>query len=438
MSDKTLQEQIAEERAAQAGLDVRVDGDGSQDPGDDLLDIESPAAETTAATKKKGVPTIVKVLGGGAVLGLGLLVALQMATPKPQATTQGSGRIGVNVNEAPNFRGTQASDMSTNPEAIALQEQVRKRDAEELLKDPTKSYVTADPFGSTGTGDKPDPNAGNTPKPANDNTQIGPPELIEPTAPPQPRQYGGNGNGQEQEDPSLAYARKIWAYSVMAPRPGLSAGNVPVAVATAANASTTAAAAAAQANANSIPDSDIGAGEIMYAQMTSALNSIVPQTPPRAIIRGGKLNGAVLLGQMETVESRYLVLRFTTLTLGKKTYPVNAIAVNPEMQDAGIMDNVRDRTWTRAALQAGVGFVQAFGAAKLEEGTTTNVSNEGWSSSTTPDRTNKETALIALGGAAQAVKPTVDQEIAKLKDEVTVQPGKELGILFMQPFSLQK
>ena len=440
MSDKTLQEQIAEERAALTGLDVGADGDGGATPDqsdDDLLDIQSPAEEPTSAAKKKSIPTIVKVLGGGAVLGLGLLVALQMATPKPQATTQGGGRIGVNVNEAPNFRGTQASDMSTNPEAIALQEQVRKRNAEELLKDPTKSYVTADPFGSTGTGDKPDPNAGNNIKPASENAQIGPPELIEPTAPPQPRHYDGNGNGQEQEDPSLNYARKIWAYSVMAPRPGISAGNVPVTAAAAAGGGMSTA-AQAQANANSIPDSDIGAGEIMYAQMTSALNSIVPQTPPRAIIRGGKLNGAVLLGQMETVESRYLVLRFTTLTLGKKTYPVNAIAVNPEMQDAGIMDNVRDRTWTRAALQAGVGFVQAFGAAKLEEGTTTNVSNEGWSSSTTPNRTNKETALIALGGAAQAVKPTVDQEIAKLKDEVTVQPGKELGILFMQPFSLQK
>ena len=91
MSDKTLQEQIAEERAALAGLDVGADGDGGATPdqGDDLLDIQSPAEEPTSAAKKKSIPTIVKVLGGGAVLGLGLLVALQMATPKPQATTQG-------------------------------------------------------------------------------------------------------------------------------------------------------------------------------------------------------------------------------------------------------------------------------------------------------------------------------------------------------------
>lgn len=120
-----------------------------------------------------------------------------------------------------------------------------------------------------------------------------------------------------------------------------------------------------------------------------------------------------------------LVLRFSTLTLGK-TYPINAIAVNPELHDAGIMDNVRNRTWTRAALQAGVGFCSSLRCreAKLE-GTTSNISSDGWSSSTTPTRTNSETALIALGGAAQAVKPTVEQEINKLKDEVTVQPGEK-------------
>ena len=71
MSDKTLQEQIAEERAALAGLDVGADGDGGATPdqGDDLLDIQSPAEEPTSAAKKKSIPTIVKVLGGGAVLG---------------------------------------------------------------------------------------------------------------------------------------------------------------------------------------------------------------------------------------------------------------------------------------------------------------------------------------------------------------------------------
>ena len=108
------------------------------------------------------------------------------------------------------------------------------------------------------------------------------------------------------------------------------------------------------------------------------------------------------------------------------------------MHDAGMMDSVHDRTWTRAALQAGVGFVQAFGAAKLEEGTTSNQNAYGGTSTTVPKRSNGETAIVALGGAAQSIKGTVDQEIAKLKDEVKVGPGKEMGVLFLQPLTLQQ
>lgn len=105
MSDKTLQEQIAEERAALPGWTsapmVMVVLLQTKVMIFSIFNLQR--EEPTSAAKKKSIPTIVKVLGGGAVLGLGLLVALQMATPKPQATTQGGGRIGVNVNEAPNF-----------------------------------------------------------------------------------------------------------------------------------------------------------------------------------------------------------------------------------------------------------------------------------------------------------------------------------------------
>ena len=55
-----------------------------------------------------------------------------------------------------------------------------------------------------------------------------------------------------------------------------------------------------------------------------------------------------------------------------------------------------------------------------------------------PKRSNGETAIVALGGAAQSIKGTVDQEIAKLKDEVKVGPGKEMGVLFLQPLTLQQ
>ena len=403
------------------------------DPIEDVLNVDPPIDEIKA--KKKVLPKAFKIGLGVMSVGVLFLVALQLMSPAAPVSEQQEGRIAVKVNEAPNFKGDDASQVATNPEAAALNKEVDTQRAGEILKDPNKSYVTADPFGAADVGngvarkDGVEPTAEQlgllTPPPA-------PPELIAPT-PVGPRDNGaGNGNG---DDPVLAYARRIHDFSTQAVKMGVSPGNTekPQAMNTGAGGT-----AAGAVGAQPILDSDVGAGEISYAQMTSALNSIVPQTPPRAIIRGGKLNGAIVLGQMEVVEGRYLVLRFNTLTLGKKTYPISAIAVNPEMHDAGMMDSVHDRTWTRAALQAGVGFVQAFGAAKLEEGTTSNQNAYGGTSTTVPKRSNGETAIVALGGAAQSIKGTVDQEIAKLKDEVKVGPGKEMGVLFLQPLTLQQ
>lgn len=408
--------------------------DDVADPIDDVLNVEPPLEDIK--DKKKGLPKAMKIGLGVMVAGVLVLLAMNLMTPPVDPSQQQAGRIGVNVGEASGFKPAGAAQVATNPEAAALNNKVDNVRAGEILKDPNKSFVTADPFGSADVGNNigkkqetpADQLAALTPPPA-------PPELIGLT--PEGPRPGANGGGSgNNEDPVFAYAKKIHDFSTQAVKIGISPGNTEKAVAT--NASTAGAANMNNTDAQKISDSDVGAGEISYAQMTSALNSIVPQTPPRAIIRGGKLNGGILLGQMEVIESRYLVLKFSTLTLGKKTYPISAIAVNPDMQDAGIMDSVRDRTWTRAALQAGVGFVQAFGAAKLEEGTKTNQNVNGSSSTEVPKRSNKETAIVALGGSAQAVKGTVDQEILKLKDEVKVGPGKEIGVLFMQPLTLQQ
>lgn len=409
--------------------------DDAVDPIDDVLNVEPPLEDVK--DKKRGLTKAMK-LGLGAVgAGFLFLLAMNLMTPPVDKSQQQDGTIGVKVGEAGSFKPAGAAQVATNPEAAALNNKVDIARSGEILKDPNKSFVTADPFGSADVGNnigkkqetQADQLAALIPPPA-------PPELVNPT-PEAPRPgANGSGSGGNNEDPVFAYAKKIHDFSTQAVKIGISPGNTEKAIAT--NASTAGAANVNNTDAQTISDSDVGAGEISYAQMTSALNSIVPQTPPRAIIRGGKLNGGILLGQMEVIESRYLVLKFSTLTLGKKTYPISAIAVNPDMQDAGIMDSVRDRTWTRAALQAGVGFVQAFGAAKLEEGTTTTQNANGSSSTSVPKRSNKETAIIALGGAGQAVKGTVDKEIIKLKDEVKVGPGKEIGVLFMQPLTLQQ
>lgn len=406
--------------------DANANLDDVLDPIDQELDISPP--DEAGKKAKKGLPKAAKVGLGVMTAGVLVVMAFQMMVPTSEESQQQAGKINLNVSDAKSFRNAPASQVSTNPEAEALNSRVQTERAGEILKDPTKSFITADPFGNSDVG-----NNFEKREPRDEVADLLPPQAPPELAPPvamTPPPRAGNG----EEDPILMYARKIAASSLATPELGISAGNTAPPALIETNASMN---GASQGATNKIQTADVGAGEISYAQLTSGLNSIVPQTPPRAIIRGGKLNGAILLGQMEVVDSRYLVLKFNTLMLNKKTYPIAAIAVNPEMQDAGIVDTVRDRAWTRGALQAGVGFVQAFGAAKLEEGTSSTQNQYGSTTTEVPKRSNSETAIIALGGAAQAVKGTVDQEIAKIRDEVKIEPNKEIGVLFMQPLILE-
>lgn len=395
----------------------------SADPIVDALAVETPVIEKSG---KKKMPMLTKVgigIGAVAVLGAGALTM----TSGPEVKQAGTSGARVSAGEAPR---NVASVVPTNPEAIEVLKSSEAKREEDAKKDPNKSFVTADPFGdSKATTMKSD-------------NQV----ALNPPPPPPPTQ---TGNTQEQEDPTLRYARMIYNEALKSPSPGVSPGNVQAQAAKTSTSSTgtqfnSAQPGTPQYNQQQMAagvDADIPAGIMLYARLTSSLNSLVPQTPPRAVVVGGRYDGAILLGAMENVENKYLVLKFNSMTVGKKTYPITAIAINVDAQDAGLADEVNSKAWERASLTAGVGFVQAFGAAKLQEGTTTtqNSSASGYySSSSVGKRSTGQTALIALGGAAQSLQQTAQQEIQKIKDEVKVNQNKEMGVLFTQPLYIQK
>ncbi len=389
----------------------------------DLENVELVEAPTIENKKKKNMSMPTKIgigLAGAAVVGLGVLS--MMPGPAPiKAPTVNNARVSTG-DTPPNM----ASIQPTNPEAIELLKKTEEKRAEEAKKDPTSSFTTADPFGDS--------------KPTSTMKTADEGQVVLNAPPPPPVVQTNTSN---QEDPTLAFARKIYMDATKEITPGV---GVPVSVQTATNSSSSTAATTstgtyAQQQMAAGEDADIPAGVIQYARLTSTLDSMVTQTPPRAIIVGGAYAGGILMGAMENVENKYLVLRFNTLTLGKKTYTISAIAINPDAQDAGLADEVHSRAWERAALTAGLGFVQSYGAAKLQENTTTTqyTGLSGVTTSTdTGTRTNKETALIALGGAAQSVQATAQNEIQNIKDTVKVNQNKEIGVLFMQPLYIQK
>jgi hypothetical protein len=391
------------------------------DPVEEVLAIEAPTVNDGASGSKKKF-SIAKIGVGILAVSVVALAATQYFG-QPAAKTTGPGAAVVRVPETSTLIPTPSSAISTRPEAIALGAKTAKEREAEILKDPTKSYVTADPFGDSSKSSITMPSA-----PKVDMQPIpAPPPIAMPSAPTQ----------QQGEDPVTAFGKRVFSQATAMAAVGVTPAN-PSAVAAPGTAAAQVASALAAASATAA--ADISAGDLKYAMLTSGLNSRVPQTVPRAVIHGGAFDGAVLIGAMESVDNHYLVLKFHAMTLNKRTYAVEAIAVNPDMQDAGLADDVQSHVLQRTAIQAGVGFIQSFGASKLQEGTASSSfsGTTGSSFSTsTAKRSNGQTALIALGGAAQAVAPAIDQAVNDMKPEVIVHPGKEMGVLFTKPVFLK-
>lgn len=181
-------------------------------------------------------------------------------------------------------------------------------------------------------------------------------------------------------------------------------------------------------------NADIAAGELLYGELTTTLDTRVKATPVRVVIRGGKYNGAIAMGRMSNVDDEFMVLEFNMMTIGKKTYPINAIAINPNDWDVKISDKTYSGNWKRAALLAGKGYIQSYGESYLSDNMTTTVSDGAVVQSRSGTLSAKGRNAQALSGAMKTLDPFVQDYINKeTKSYSQTFPGKEMGLLFMAP-----
>lgn len=175
------------------------------------------------------------------------------------------------------------------------------------------------------------------------------------------------------------------------------------------------------------------AGDMAYGESTLTADSRNPGSPVRAVIRSGKLSGAVLMGTNEPLGASQQIFRMTSITIkGKGTYPVSAVLVNPEDYDmTTVSDEKRNPSFLRTLTAMGIKFASEFGMAKLNNGAETIISSNAVVT-TNGRKSNKQLALGALGsgigGAEGAIQGYIDE---KLQPYSKVYPGKEVGILFL-------
>lgn len=175
----------------------------------------------------------------------------------------------------------------------------------------------------------------------------------------------------------------------------------------------------------------VPAGTIEYAQLLIEANSDVPG-PVLAQIAGGPLSGSRILGSF-TVREKHLVLNFNAVIIDGISYQVNAVALNPDTSNPGLVTEYDGRLFKRVFLPAAAEFVTGFAEAVSESGNTT-VTVEGDTVVEDEEELDTEEEIYAgLQEGADEFSSYLDDEADATNPLVRVAAGTPIAVLFTQP-----
>lgn len=150
----------------------------------------------------------------------------------------------------------------------------------------------------------------------------------------------------------------------------------------------------------------------------------------QATVLGGPLKGAVFQGSFER-RGEILEMQYRRASWRGKTYTVDALAVNPDQPEVGLATEVNNRYLLRFGGFFLSRFLAGVGAELAREGVvrTENISPSGAIVTGTPERSNRDLAVIGLGDTMGAVSQVFAKNL-DLPPIVIVAADTPLGILF--------
>ncbi len=181
---------------------------------------------------------------------------------------------------------------------------------------------------------------------------------------------------------------------------------------------------------------DVKAGDIMFAILTTAVNSDNPSTPVMARIVQGKFKGAKLLGRLTREQDR-VILSFNLMNLPSlpRSIAINAVAIDPQTAQAALASDVDHHYLQRYGGLFAATFLEGYGQAITDSGATTTVSINGITR-TNQEFSPREELTIALGNTGSAFGDVFRQSFNR-PPTVTVDSGIGIGILFLSDVTVQ-
>lgn len=185
----------------------------------------------------------------------------------------------------------------------------------------------------------------------------------------------------------------------------------------------------------------IKAGEIFPAILKTGVNTDEP-SPVLAEIVGGEFKGATLIGAVKTANNNRaesVVLQFNTLTMPgiNGSVSIQAYAINLDTSRTGLATDVDHHYFERYGLMIAAAFIGGYGQAVAESGSTVTTNPLGGTTVSTPTKTSKQIAQIALGKTGATLGQNLGQNINR-PTTIEVAPGTPMGVLFMEDIKEEK
>lgn len=189
----------------------------------------------------------------------------------------------------------------------------------------------------------------------------------------------------------------------------------------------------------------IKAGDVMFALLTTAVNSDEPG-PVMAVIVGGDYKGSKLVGGLDQPQAITgtngpfgVTLRFRTMNIPEETNSISitAVAIDPDTARTALANDVDHHYLYRYGSLFASSFLEGYGNAIQSSGSVTVNNTDGSSTQFNQQLNPKQTFLAALGEVGQQWGQQLGDSFNR-PNTITVNPGISIGILFLADVTLDE
>ena len=173
----------------------------------------------------------------------------------------------------------------------------------------------------------------------------------------------------------------------------------------------------------------ISPGTISYAQVLTEVNSDI-LGPVLAQVLSGPFAGGRAMGKV-SVEEEYMVMTFKSIVKDGISYSIDAIAMDENTTLTGIVTDVDHHYFSRIILPAAASFIEGYGSAISEAGSTTTTGAGGETVTDKPKPSPKESLWEGFSESVKVVSEIVGKDADKAVT-VKVAKGTTFGMLFLK------